>query len=464
MAVPTVNDSNSGSETSNTTTHTVNLPATVSAGELLIVWMAFDGAPTVTWDNTSHGTWSNHIDTPGPSSACKLVVKAKVADGTEGGGTLSIETSASEQSVHRSVSIGTWEGTLAGGLNVPAAATGTSSTPNPPLATASWGNVDRKTIAIEGCDGARTVSAYPASYTLNQFSDASGGGAGCGLGSAGRNQTGVGNQDPGTFTISSSDQWVAATVSVRGGVAGVIGSLSQTLGALLLAASGLVGVGGISTPALGALTSSASSQVGVAGALQTPLGALTPASSGDVALVGTSQNSLGALTVSASAVVSSGPVGDLAVTLGDVIVSGQATVPLVGVAASSLDPLTLSGLAGIETAGQTSVSLGALTISGVAGVEAAGNTSVALGVLLTSGGAVVDLAGTLSAALEDLNASAGAGVPLVAGLSTSLESLTVSGSATTGIGGDETKKRKKIKTKSLVRAFRISRGRMRGVY
>lgn len=221
MASPIVYDSNNGSQTGNTTSHTVNLPATVTAGQLLVVWMAFDGNPTVTWDNASHGTWTGYIDTPGPSSACKLVVRAKVATGTEGGGTLTIGTSASEQSVHRSVAIGTWEGTLAGGINVPTAATGTSSTPNPPVATDSWGTVDRKTMAICGADGARTVSAYPANYTLNQFSDSSAGGAGIGLGSCGRNQTSVGVQDPGTFTISASDQWVASTVSVRGGTAGI---------------------------------------------------------------------------------------------------------------------------------------------------------------------------------------------------------------------------------------------------
>ena len=216
MAVPTVNSSNNGSEGSNTTTHTVNFPPTVNAGELLLVFMSFDGNPTVTWDNTTFGTWQNYVDTAN-GTACKFVIYGKVASGSEGGGTLSISSGASsEQSVHRSLAIGSWEGTLAGGVNCPTPVTGTSDIPDPPAATDSWGSVDRKTIACFGCDFSRTVSTYPTNYTLNQFSDTSAGGAGCGLGSAGKNDTATGSQNPTAFTISASDQWVAATVSVRG--------------------------------------------------------------------------------------------------------------------------------------------------------------------------------------------------------------------------------------------------------
>lgn len=216
MTQPTVRSSDTSVETGNTTTHSVLLPPTVASGDLLLAFFSCDGAPTVTWDNSTAGTWTVQVDTAGPSSANKLVIYAKVADGTEDGLTLSVSTGASsEQSVHRTLAIQDWEGTLSGGLNVPTAATGTSTTPDPPAATDSWGTVDRKTIAVMGNDFSRTVSAYPSGYTLNQFNDTSGGGAGCGLGSAGRNGN-EGSQNPGTFTIDSSDQWVAATISIQG--------------------------------------------------------------------------------------------------------------------------------------------------------------------------------------------------------------------------------------------------------
>lgn len=211
---PAVRTSATSSETGNVTTHSVLLPATVESGDLLLAFFSCDGNPTVTWDNTTAGTWSDYIDTAN-GTANRLVIKAKLADGTEDGKTLSIGTSASEQSVHRTIAIHSWEGTLASGLNIPAAATGTSTTPDPPAASDSWGTTARKTIAVFGNDFSRAVTAYPSGYDLNQFNDVSGGGAGCGLGSAGRNAN-EGSQNPGTFTIDSSDQWVAATVSVRG--------------------------------------------------------------------------------------------------------------------------------------------------------------------------------------------------------------------------------------------------------
>lgn len=218
MALPTLIDSATRVEAANTTTPIVNIPATVYSGCLLVAIYSSDGAPTVTWDNTTAGTWTNYIDTAGPSNACKLVVKAKISDGTEGGKVLTLST-GNEQCVNRVMAYQDWEGTLAGGLNIPAAVTGTTANPNPPVATDSWGTVERKTLAVHGCDGGRTTSAYPTGYGLNQFNDSSSGAAGCGLGSASRNDT-LGVQNPGTFTISASDQWVAATISIKGGTAG----------------------------------------------------------------------------------------------------------------------------------------------------------------------------------------------------------------------------------------------------
>jgi len=220
MAIPTTYSSNNGVEASNTTTHTINLPPVVSPGQLLLAFVVFDGVPTMVWDNTSHGTWTALIFAAN-LSAVRFAVRAKVADGTEGGGTLSVESGASEQSVHRTLAIGDWEGTLAGGTNVPTAVVATTATPDPPAGTDSWGTVDRKTIAAVGYDFSRTVTAYPTDYNINQFNDVSGGGAGCGLGTCARNQAAAGSQNPGTFTIDSSDQCISVTIGVLGGTAGI---------------------------------------------------------------------------------------------------------------------------------------------------------------------------------------------------------------------------------------------------
>lgn len=217
MAFPVVQLATTGAETGNTTAHAIAIPATVNAGDLLIAMIVFDGAPTVTWDQSTAGTWTLIHNTPN-GTACRGVAYAKVADGTEGGLTLSITTSASEQSVYRCVRINQWNGALATGLANGTAATGTSTTPNPPAVTPSWGSDDHLWIAICYYDfGTTTVSAYPANFTEGQFNDTSGGGAGCGLGSS-RRQLATNTQDPGTYTISASRAWVAQTLAIRGKV------------------------------------------------------------------------------------------------------------------------------------------------------------------------------------------------------------------------------------------------------
>lgn len=215
MAFPQLASESSGSQTSNTTSHSVTLPATVPAGALLRIAMSFDGNPTVTWDNSTAGAWTL-LRQGNNGSICKLVNYVKVADGTEGGLTLTIATSASEQSVYRAVAYTNWEGTIGGGVAVVAtAATGASATPNPPALTTGWGAVDTLFIEVVGVDnGNRSVTAASANYT-NLFSDASGGTAGVVLGSARRELT-ADSDDPGTMTLSASDDWVAVTIAIRG--------------------------------------------------------------------------------------------------------------------------------------------------------------------------------------------------------------------------------------------------------
>lgn len=215
MAFPQIVSESSGAQTSNSTSHSVTLPATVAAGNLLRVAMAFDGNPTVTWDDSTAGTWTL-LRQGNNGSICKLVNYVKVADGTEGGLTLTVTTSASEQSVYRAVAYNQWEGTLSGGVAVVAtASTGTSTSPNPPALTTGWGAVDTLYLEVVSVDnGNRSVTAASANYT-GLFSDASNGTAGVCLGSA-RRELAAASDDPGVMTISASDEWVAVTIGIRG--------------------------------------------------------------------------------------------------------------------------------------------------------------------------------------------------------------------------------------------------------
>ena len=210
---PVVNSTATSREASDVTTHTITLPATVESGELLLVICSFNGVPTVTWDNTSHGTWTQ-INNAG-NATVRLVTQVKVADGTEDGGTLSVTTSVGEKSATVAFAIGTWEGTIAGGVQSPATTNGNNQAPDSAAATDSWGTVPRKTLTMFAQEFNQAVDAWPSGYTLDQQLFTSTGTGSTSVGVAGRNGT-EGSQDPPAFDTNVTAAWRASTISVRG--------------------------------------------------------------------------------------------------------------------------------------------------------------------------------------------------------------------------------------------------------
>src|SRR5687767_7989130 len=77
----------------NALTQTVTLPATVNAGDLLIVCITVDGTPTLTWP----GDWTALVANT-TATAVVMGCRYKIADGTEDGTTIDITTNVGEQS------------------------------------------------------------------------------------------------------------------------------------------------------------------------------------------------------------------------------------------------------------------------------------------------------------------------------------------------------------------------------
>lgn len=209
MAFPQVVDTNTSIVTPSGTSHTVDLPANISAGDLLLVFFSTDGDNTISdWDgftelfNLSNGTFAS------------LSVGYKKATGGEGG-TITITTTSSEHSAHVSYRI---TGHADPDSQAPEASTGAvdgSANPNPDSLTPTGGAKDYLWIAVEGNDdGTDTVISYPTGYDDNQFTIGTANSSfGCaiGIGSKEENDT---SDDPGTFTIPP-EQWVACTVAVH---------------------------------------------------------------------------------------------------------------------------------------------------------------------------------------------------------------------------------------------------------
>lgn len=211
MAFPTVQDADSktGTQVSDATSWTgPTYPTNIAAGDLVVGFIGCDGNPTVTWPSP----WIKIGDYVS-GTACRLSIAYFWSAAGAETGTFTVTLSAAEQGAWRTIRVTGAHPTSA--PEVGTAATGTSANPDPPnLDPAGWATEDTLWIACYGQDdGRRSQSAVPANYT-NGFYDTSGGPTGAALGTARRTNT-IGAENPGTFTISAAQAWVAQTLAIR---------------------------------------------------------------------------------------------------------------------------------------------------------------------------------------------------------------------------------------------------------
>jgi hypothetical protein len=212
LAAPVVASVTETAFGTDTTSHYVNMPATVNAGDLLIVLFTNDGSATVT---TPDG-WSL-LASNARGTAVRLSVYYRIAAGTEGGTTVNFVTSASEQAAVQVYRITDWHGTTPPEIST--AATGTSTAPNPAfLNPAAWDVADTLWLAVAGQDrGDQSgITAYPSSYEdgISTQSSVPAMTGVCRTHSA-RGVLAVASENPSAFTIPVSEEWVAFTIAVR---------------------------------------------------------------------------------------------------------------------------------------------------------------------------------------------------------------------------------------------------------
>lgn len=199
-------DVNGGTESSNLKTHTVNLPSNISSGDLLIVAFTCDGNPTITFPA---GDWTQ-IDVASQGGQVRTDVQYRIADGGEGA-SISVTTSNFEKSAHQSYRITGDSGNAPEGDH----ANSTSSFANPPSLTPTWGAKENIWIALCGHDnGTVTDTGVPADYTSIRAEDRVNSTTGVSTQGAQRllNAT---SENPASFPLSASEEWVAFTVAVE---------------------------------------------------------------------------------------------------------------------------------------------------------------------------------------------------------------------------------------------------------
>lgn len=206
MTFPSVVTTNTSVDDTDTLNHTVSLPSGIVSGNLLIVPFCTDGDESVGFP----AGWTEIFELA--FGIVTLAVAYRKADGTEGA-TITVTTGTTEQSSHCSYHITGHEDPTTQAPEISVGGLDISANPDPDSLTPTGGAKDYLWLAIHGHDVNRTTDAFPTSYS-NGISTQGANAAGTGIGCAER-QLNASSENPGTFTISASQRWVAATMAVH---------------------------------------------------------------------------------------------------------------------------------------------------------------------------------------------------------------------------------------------------------
>lgn len=188
------------------TAHNVAMPATVNAGDLLVVLICTSTTSAMTTPTgwTLIGTATNVI---------RAGAYYKVAAGSEGGTTVNFPTGGSTTASAQVIQY--QAGTYSGTPSVSTAATGSSTAPDPSTVTPGAGAGDYEWLAFAGAAGAvvQSVTGFPlaSGQTSNSLPNSSTPVcASCYEHAAGS------SRNPGAFTLGTSALWVAWSVAIKG--------------------------------------------------------------------------------------------------------------------------------------------------------------------------------------------------------------------------------------------------------
>lgn len=210
-AYPTRLSTSSQQFTAATTNHDVSMPATVNAGDLLLVTISINGVSALTtpsgWALIANSEAAN-------ATAVRMASYYKVAAGTEGGTTVNFASASAARAVStvRRYQAGTYSGTPEASVT-----TNVTATPDPPTLSPSWGLAKCDWNAFACIHQGTSVSAYP--YATDQTFQNSGATGTVHVSQAScSSPIDAGSENPGTFSISGGSvrNWVASTVAIRG--------------------------------------------------------------------------------------------------------------------------------------------------------------------------------------------------------------------------------------------------------
>lgn len=209
MAFPTITSSQLSSRATNAIDDSVTLPASIAAGDLIIIFHFADGAGT----RTVPGSWQLIKDAVTSGSVSSVGVAYLIASGGETSVTVTKSITERFSAIAIRIAAANWHGTTPPEIST--GTTGSSTGPDPDnLILSGWGSEDTLWIPIVAFDdsaGTGTVSAYP--YASDNLKATAVSSAGCGaICSTTSTATSF---NPNAFTLNPTDEWWAGTLAVR---------------------------------------------------------------------------------------------------------------------------------------------------------------------------------------------------------------------------------------------------------
>jgi hypothetical protein len=188
----------------------INMPASISAGDLLIAFCAGDTAVAYT-----AADWTNITDQAN-GTACQLTIFAKIA---AGGDTMTLVGEANDYAVVTARITGHGVVSLANDIYKGTAATGSDAAPNPPTVTPPI-SADWLFLACFGADDDDIAdpdtgyTGWSTNYSAGVAKRSATGTSSCCVAFGQRALTTGSAEDPGTMTMTAVEEWAAQTLAI----------------------------------------------------------------------------------------------------------------------------------------------------------------------------------------------------------------------------------------------------------
>lgn len=217
MAFPQVLSVAHSQTSTENTSHTVTMPSGVASGDLLVAFIAENGAHAGASAPVFPAGWTRVLD--GNANNVTAAWAYKVSDGTEGA-SITVTTTDSEQTASTVYRIEGHDSSTTAPQSLTYFNSGTNNTPNADNLTPTGGAKDYLWLWCCGADSGYIITTLPASFTNLETSDSGSGANTSAAMSTGRMELNAASHNAAAATLEGSEGYLCCTVAVHPGTEG----------------------------------------------------------------------------------------------------------------------------------------------------------------------------------------------------------------------------------------------------